>query len=137
MATAKDNYEHGLVGGDIESGSDDKGKIQHLDHDGKDVHVPAVATASRPAFEPPEYVRNMTPEERIQIEGKLKRKIDIRLMPMIVLMYIMNYLDRNNIAAAKLAGIIPDLKLKGPEFQVSCTTSIGSSSINTEHGRLL
>jgi hypothetical protein len=119
MATAHDNYEKGLVGGDIESGSD-KGNIQHVDHDGKGVEIPAVATASRPAFEPPELVKNMTPEQRIETEAKLKRKIDIRLMPMIVLMYIMNYLDRNNIAAAKLAGILTDLKLKGPEFQVSC-----------------
>jgi hypothetical protein len=116
MATAHDNYEKGLVGGDIESGSDDKGRIQLVDHDGKDVGVPRT-------FEAPEYVRNMTPEQRIEIEGRLKRKIDIRLMPMIVLMYIMNYLDRNNIAAAKLAGIVTDLKLKGPEFQVSCTVS--------------
>ncbi len=36
----------------------------------------------------------MTPEERLHIETKLKRKIDLRLMPMIVIMYIMNYLDR-------------------------------------------
>jgi len=91
MATAHDNYEKGLVGGDIESGSDDKGRIQHVDHDGKDVGVPAVATATTRTFEAPEYVRNMTREQRIEIEGKLKRKIDIRLMPMIVLMYIMNY----------------------------------------------
>jgi hypothetical protein len=62
MATAHDNYEKDLVGGDIESGSD-KGNIQHVDHDGKGVEVPAVATASRPAFEPPELVRNMTPEQ--------------------------------------------------------------------------
>jgi len=38
---------------------------------------------------------------------------------MIVLMYIMNYLDRNNIAAAKLAGILTDLNLKGVEFNTS------------------
>lgn len=31
----------------------------------------------------------------------------------------MNYLDRNNIAAAKLAGILTDLKLVGVQFQVS------------------
>ncbi|TVY46611.1 MFS transporter [Lachnellula occidentalis] len=119
MATAKETYELGLVGADIESGSDDKAATQHVDNDGKDVQGPKVADVSRPAFEPPEFVRNMTPEQRISIEGKLKRKIDMRLMPMIVLMYIMNYLDRNNIAAAKLAGIIPDLNLKGTEFQTS------------------
>jgi len=35
------------------------------------------------------------------------------------LMYIMNYLDRNNIAAARLQGLEEDLKLKGVEFQTS------------------
>ncbi|TVY21478.1 MFS transporter prlL [Lachnellula arida] len=119
MTTAKENYELGLAGADIESGSDDKGGIQHVDNDGKDVQGPTVASTSAPAFEPPEYVRNLTPEQRIAVENKLKRKIDMRLMPMIVLMYIMNYLDRNNIAAAKLAGILTDLKLKGTEFQTS------------------
>lgn len=38
---------------------------------------------------------------------------------MIVIMYIMNYLDRNNIAAAKLAGLIEDLNLKADQFQTS------------------
>lgn len=39
-------------------------------------------------------------------------------MPMIVIMYILNYLDRNNIAAAGLAGLNEDLDLKGDEFQM-------------------
>lgn len=36
----------------------------------------------------------MTPEERATLEKKLLWKIDMRLLPMLVLMYIMNYLDR-------------------------------------------
>lgn len=35
----------------------------------------------------------LTPEER-EIEKKLRRKIDMRIMPMIVLVYLMNYIDR-------------------------------------------
>lgn len=42
----------------------------------------------------------------------------MRLMPMVVIMYIMNYLDRNNIAAARLGGLEEDLGLKGTEYQV-------------------
>jgi hypothetical protein len=45
-------------------------------------------------FQPPELVRNMTPEERAGLEKKLVRKIDLRLLPMIILMYILNYIDR-------------------------------------------
>jgi hypothetical protein len=66
----------------------------------------------------PELVRNMPPELRAKLETSLRRKIDLRLLPMIVLMYILNYLDRNNIAAARLAGLEKDLKLHGNQFQV-------------------
>jgi len=34
-------------------------------------------------------------------------------------MYILNYLDRNNIAAARLAGLEKDLKLHGSQYQTS------------------
>jgi len=46
------------------------------------------------SFQPPELVRNMTPEERAHREKLLVRKIDLRLLPMIILMYILNYIDR-------------------------------------------
>ncbi len=42
----------------------------------------------------PEFLRNVSPEERDILEKKLKRKIDIRLLPAIIIMYIMNYIDR-------------------------------------------
>ncbi|KAB8246341.1 amidase signature domain-containing protein [Aspergillus flavus] len=35
-----------------------------------------------------------------------------------LVMYILNYLDRNNITAAKLAGLQDDLNLKGEEYQI-------------------
>ena len=35
----------------------------------------------------------LTPEE-LEIEKKLRRKIDMRIMPMVVLVYLMNYIDR-------------------------------------------
>ena len=74
--------------------------------------------ASRPAMTPPALVAAMTPERRVEAENHLRRKIDIRLMPMAVIMYIMNYLDRNNIAAARLGGLEKDLGLEGTEYQV-------------------
>ena len=47
-----------------------------------------------------------TPEER-----KLVRKIDLYLMPMLWIMYILNYVDRTNIGNAKIAGMSRDLSL--------------------------
>lgn len=40
-----------------------------------------------------EHLRLLTPEERV-IEKKLRRKLDIRIMPLCVLIYLMNYIDR-------------------------------------------
>ncbi|KAL2038962.1 hypothetical protein N7G274_008302 [Stereocaulon virgatum] len=63
------------------------------------------STTTRTKRQPPELVRDLSPGERQRLEKALIRKIDFRLLPMIILMYIMNYLDRNNIAAARLAGL--------------------------------
>ncbi|CZR59831.1 related to nicotinamide mononucleotide permease [Phialocephala subalpina] len=123
MTSALDNFEKGLAHNDLDSASEGKGTNQHIDHVGKDekggVLEAGVSPQERRIFQAPELVRNMSPEEREYAEKRLRRKIDARLMPMIVLMYILNYLDRNNIAAAKLAGILTDLNLKGVEFQTS------------------
>jgi len=86
--------EKGLASGDLESGSGNA-KNQHIHVEG-DTTAPAltVAALGGGTFEAPEWIRNLSLEERHSIEANLKRKLDIRLMPMIVIMYIMNYLDR-------------------------------------------
>ena len=95
MATAHDGLEKGVVGRDVESSSEGKAQTQHVDDGVRDISgEPVVALRSKRTFEAPEFLRNMTPEERIAVEARLRRKIDLRLLPMIVLMYIMNYLDR-------------------------------------------
>jgi hypothetical protein len=88
MASNQENLEKGLAHVGAESGSDDKVQSQHID--GKDAYgIPAVATTPARIFEAPERIRNMTPEERHAVESRLKRKIDARLMPMIVLMCVL------------------------------------------------
>jgi hypothetical protein len=75
---------------------DDKIDAKHIDDRERDSPSGSgveVRTATR-TLEAPEWIRDLSPEERIDIEGKLKRKIDLRLLPMVILMYIMNYLDR-------------------------------------------
>ncbi|KAL4934560.1 putative MFS transporter [Aspergillus undulatus] len=80
--------------------------------------VQKVANANRPnpRKEAPAYVAGLSPEERERAERALIRKTDIRLLP-IIIMYILNYLDRNNIAAARLAGLEKDLGLVGMQYQ--------------------
>lgn len=54
-------------------------------------------------------------EERMKLEKKLVRKIDAR-MSIMVIIYILNSIDRNNAAAARLRGFEGDLGLKDQEF---------------------
>ncbi|CRG87099.1 Sugar transporter STL1 [Talaromyces islandicus] len=54
--------------------------------------------------------------ERI-LEKKLTRRIDVLIMPLIILVYLMNYIDRNNYAAAKLQGLIQELSLTDQQYQ--------------------
>lgn len=60
-------------------------------------------------------VAHMSPEHRARVEKSLKRKLDLRCS-LFVLIYIMNYLDRNNIAAARLKGLQDDLSLDNTEY---------------------
>ena len=113
MGSVLQDEEKGHGVGDINSATDEKRVVQHDDNSASDEkhnvqHDDNINTAppeytpkSDPAaiarargFEPPEIIRNMSPEYRIEVENRLRRKIDTRLMPMIVLMYLMNYLDR-------------------------------------------
>jgi MFS family permease len=54
-----------------------------------------------------------------ELERRLVRKIDIRLMPITILLYILNYLDRNSISTARDNGLERDLGLKGQEYQTA------------------
>ncbi|KAJ7744490.1 major facilitator superfamily domain-containing protein [Mycena maculata] len=53
--------------------------------------------------------------ERRALEKKLLRKIDLR-MSILIVIYILNYIDRNNAAAARNRGLTTDLKLTGQQF---------------------
>ncbi|SPO02185.1 related to nicotinamide mononucleotide permease [Cephalotrichum gorgonifer] len=65
----------------------------------------------------PELLKDLSDEELKALEKKLLRKIDFRLLPTLGIIYIMNYLDRNAIGAARLGGLEADLKLGPNEFQ--------------------
>lgn len=79
--------------------------IEQIDpSDGKDAHAgisqlddvencPADFKPDRTMQAPP-MVRDMTAEERKRKERIMVRKIDFRLLPPVIIMYIMNYLDR-------------------------------------------
>ncbi|KAK4984727.1 hypothetical protein LTR66_008395 [Elasticomyces elasticus] len=47
---------------------------------------------------------------------KILWKIDLRLVPMLTLLYLLSFLDRGNIGNAKIEGLATDLKLTGPQY---------------------
>ncbi|CAI6336303.1 unnamed protein product [Periconia digitata] len=80
----------------------------------------AVTTSENAApniLQAPPLVAIMSQTCRSKTEARILRKIDTRLLPMIILMYIMNYLDRNNIAAVRFAGLQEELSLSSREYQ--------------------
>ena len=93
-------------------GEDAKYRASHAE---QTATLDASAT-DRQRREAPPLVKDLTVEDRERLDRALRRKIDIRLLPMIVLMYIMNYLDRNNIAAARLAGLEDELNLSSTQY---------------------
>ncbi|KAH6880546.1 major facilitator superfamily domain-containing protein [Thelonectria olida] len=61
----------------------------------------------------------MTDEEWRATEKSLVRKLDFTLIPMVWVLYLFNYLDRNNIAQARLSSFEEDLGLVGTQFNVA------------------
>ncbi|ETI22512.1 hypothetical protein G647_06587 [Cladophialophora carrionii CBS 160.54] len=60
----------------------------------------------------------LTPQWRAQ-ERKVVKKLDMTLMPTVWVLYLFNYLDRNNIAQARLNSFEEDLGLVGKNFNTA------------------
>ena len=99
---------------EVRSDGDEKLGLEHVSDTSLD---PTTSTPSaRRRREAPPLVRDLSPDERAHLEKLLVAKIDLRLLPMLIIMYLMNYLDRNNIAAARLAGLEDELQLTGTQY---------------------
>lgn len=58
----------------------------------------------------------MTPEEYAAFEKKTLWKMDLNIIPWITLLYLISFLDRVNVGAARLVGLMEDLKLTSLMF---------------------
>jgi hypothetical protein len=63
--------------------------------------------------------RSYSPEYREEAEKKIVRKIDKRLLPLVVIIYLFNYLDRNSITQARLYGLQKDTHVNGAVYQTA------------------
>lgn len=96
------------------NGNTNKPTSGPVPNDSKDGLEDLEQLESRP-IGPKGVVHGMDPAHRQAVEKSLKRKLDARCS-LFVVIYIMNYLDRNNIAAARLKGLQDDLKLTNTQY---------------------
>jgi hypothetical protein len=66
-----------------------------------------------------ETYRSYSPEYSRKTERQLLRKIDTRLLPLVVVIYLFNYLDRNSITQARLYGLQKDTHVTGAVYQTA------------------
>lgn len=94
-----------------------------------------IATASA-AVDYTAIVSAWSPDERARREKKFLRKVDFRLLPILVssperstlvrtaltvrsiIMYLLNYVDRNALPQARVQGLEDDIGLKGVEYNI-------------------
>jgi MFS family permease len=81
------------------------------------IHSP-VQTVTEPKDEdndsPSVFEQHSTWE--LKEERKLVRKIDLRIFPVLIILFILNFIDRNNFANARLKGLERDLHLTDVEY---------------------
>ncbi|KAK6382975.1 hypothetical protein LTS17_003645 [Exophiala oligosperma] len=75
-----------------------------------------LATQLEAEFTLPGELSHLSLEDYAAAERMFVRKIDLRLMPILCTIIVLNYLDRNALANARVLGIEADLDLKGSEF---------------------
>lgn len=54
-----------------------------------------------------------------QMRKRLLLKVDIHLLPLLIAMYLLNFLDRNNLSQARLGTLEKDLHMKGTDFNLA------------------
>ncbi|KAJ3769986.1 major facilitator superfamily domain-containing protein [Lentinula raphanica] len=53
------------------------------------------------------------------LDAQLVRRIDLRLLPILTLLYLLSFLDRTNIGNARIIGLATDLNLSAPAYNTS------------------
>ncbi|EIN10930.1 MFS general substrate transporter [Punctularia strigosozonata HHB-11173 SS5] len=85
------------------------------------VEYAATADAQSPTDQVVYFVNG---ERRIYVPGsdlekRMVRKIDLHMFTCVCILYLLNYLDRQNIGNAKVAGMQDDLKLSSSDYSVA------------------
>lgn len=95
--------------------TDDISRANEAAFDAEKQNIESLEHIASNDFPQPHPAAAMDPARRAQVEKSLKRKLDARCS-LFILIYIMNYLDRNNIGAARLKGLQKDLNLNDTQY---------------------
>jgi len=55
--------------------------------------------------------------------------MDLRLIPMLAILYLLSFLDRGNIGNAKIQGMQTDLNLSGEQYNLCATVFVSLRSV--------
>lgn len=66
-----------------------------------------------------EAFANQSEEWKAQHTKKLLKKVDLHLLPFLIVMYLLNFLDRSNLAQARQGSLEKDLGMKGTDFNLA------------------
>ncbi|KAL8408935.1 hypothetical protein RB594_007395 [Gaeumannomyces avenae] len=74
-------------------------------------HIPSIEIQAR--FD---TLRDLSEEQMAALNKRVVRKVDWKMMPMLTIMFLMNYLDRINVSNARLAGLQEDCHMSDTEW---------------------
>jgi len=81
-------------------------------------HFPLEDRAQAPVPQGPIFLPAFGTQEGVLAERRLLRKLDFRLMPAIVAIFILNNIDRTGITAARRKGFEEDLGRSGLQYNI-------------------
>tara|TARA_R110002003_G_scaffold1156_2_gene22505 strand:- start:8884 stop:9972 length:1089 start_codon:yes stop_codon:yes gene_type:complete len=67
----------------------------------------------------PEVLRHLSTSELATLEKQLVRRIDLRALPILIVLFLLNILDRNAIANARLGGLEASLGIDDVQYQTA------------------
>ncbi|KAL8403429.1 hypothetical protein RB594_008619 [Gaeumannomyces avenae] len=82
----------------------------------------ATPTPAKPAGAKLPFVEHFESQDaawRQQVDTRLVRKIDARMLPCLITMYLLNFLDRSNLAQARQGTLEKDLGMSGTDFNLA------------------
>ncbi|KAL6355147.1 hypothetical protein LRP88_11395 [Fusarium phalaenopsidis] len=81
--------------------------------------VPSITKAETGVIADINHVARLGMENTKELEKRIVRKLDMWMLPQLWILYMFNYLNRNNIAQARLNSFNEDLNLKDGDYQTA------------------